>query len=226
MRWAGNDDVEDDLLEDHPTRPTGPVDVAALRVLPDLPTTARPPARVRAGGWLLVAAGLLGAPVAEVFVADGRYQQVVIAVLGAQAVGIGAARTFRSIRLTRIALVIHGPWRRTTVPWARVRSVRRRGGELVIDWEPDGDVTVGPFATGPLPGGPSVALPPDGPRLSRSPGCPEDDCAVQLGAAALVLRDRSLAAGSPNRDIMMVRGPAWVLLPLYAVVLGGTLLMA
>ena len=99
------------------------------------------------------------------------------------------------------------------MPWSRLRAVERYGGELGIDWEPDGGATVGPFAAGP-------GSPPDHADEDHSEDHLQDDRAEQLGAAALLLRDRSLAAGSPGNDTTTGPGPGWLVLVTYIVLIG------
>ena len=90
-----------------------------------------------------------------------------------------------------------GSYRVHSVPWERLRGVRRDGARLAIAWQPDVVAEVGPFRA-------------NGTKVSA------EARAERLGAVMLTLRRRAfvdVAAGRPTRSRP---GSAWALLAGYA----------
>jgi hypothetical protein len=183
-----------------------PVSSETLRQPPELPFTARPPARTRAVGALLLLAGFVGYPVTVRLAGLDGVGLALGAVAFGRLVKAGAARLFSYLRLSHHQFEIAGSWRTYSVPWDRLHGVRRDGAVLSVAWQPDIVIDVGPFDD------------PAGERGRR-------DRAEQLGAAMLLHRQRALLGGLPGRKVRSRPSATWPVLALYAAMVVATILL-
>jgi hypothetical protein len=76
---------------------------------------------------------------------EGPYQQVLLGLLGSQALVAGCRRLQCRVEADNRRVVVPGPWRTYEVPWQVVHGIRRDGDQLALAWK-DVAVVVGPFA--------------------------------------------------------------------------------
>ena len=170
--------------------PGTPVPARRPAVEPELPLSARAPGRRRLVGGIMIIAAFVGAPSAEVWFAGNWYERILAVVLACQLLAAGLSRAVQGVTVTRQRLRIDSGTVVHEVPWGRLHGVRLLGDRLVLAWEPDVIMEVGPFA------GPRTALPGD---------------VEQLGALLSLLRERS-ALGPPPEPWRRRPGPLWPLL--------------
>ncbi len=169
------------------------VDPASLRRPIELPVTARPAARDRGLGLLVVLACFAGLPVVAFLARPGLPGILLLASLTGTPVASGADRLFSYLRLDHHRFEVAGVWRTYSIPWDRLHGVRQYGQALSVAWQPDVVMEVGPFVD------PAGEL---GPR----------DWTEQVGAMMLLQRQRALLGGLPGRRIRGRPSPtAWVL---------------
>ncbi len=173
------------------------VDPASLRELPELPLTTRPRARIRAAGLLMLAASFVGYPVLRWLAELDLFGAIVLAVGLGRLATAGAARLFGYLRLEHSQFEVGGLWLTYWVPWDRLHGVRRDGEVLSVAWQPDVMMDVGPF---------------DDPAGESG----RQDRAEQLGAAMLLLRQRSLLGDLPGREVSSRLNLTWAVLAAYA----------
>lgn len=182
------------------------VQLESLRQPPELPLTVRLRTRVRVTGALALAGGLAGYPATVWPPGLDPFAMGLVVMLFGRLVLYGAARLVTSLRLSHHQLEISGLWRTHSVPWDRLHGVRRDGEMLVVAWQPDLVVDVGPF---------------DDPGGERG----RQDRAEQLGAAMLLQRQRALLGGLPSRRTSSRPNGTWLAVALYAAVVVATLLL-
>jgi hypothetical protein len=171
------------ILEDLPGLPVAPAP-AAVAALGDGRVVLTPALRDRllGTGLLVVAAALLAAVPSPL--PEGLYQQVMLGVLGAEALVLGWRRWNRRVVADRRSVAVPGPWRTYHVPWQAVHGVRRDGDRLALAWE-DEAIVVGPFAG---PGG-------------------AETVAARAGATLAALQERAAALAAPDAPIVTRTSP-------------------
>ena len=171
---VGGAPAEDVTMDDLPGRPVPPTP-AAVAALGDGEIVLTPTLRDRllGAGLFVVAAALLAAVRSPL--PEGFFQQVVLGVLGGDALVLGWRRWNRRVVADRRSVVVPGPWRTYEVPWQAVHGVRRDGDRLALAWA-DVAVVVGPFAG-------------DGGA---------DATAERAGGALAALRERAAALAAPD----------------------------
>jgi hypothetical protein len=170
-------------------QPPGVLVTSRGAVEPALPLVLRPTLRGRALGVALAVAGLVGGPVGLVWLAEGRYEQVVSVLIGAQVMFAGARRFVERTTVDRQGLAFLRPLRREQLPWELLHGVRLEDDTIHIAYGTELQ-ELGPY---------------------------EDVEPRQLAATLVLLRERALAAGGAGRGRVTSPGPCWPLLAVYAV---------
>ncbi|MGZ6793699.1 MAG: hypothetical protein ACXVFV_12140, partial [Mycobacteriales bacterium] len=187
--------------------PGVPVDGASEVPSLSLPSSVRPVRRQRQLGALLCLGAFVAAPAAVSSLADGWYQRGVVVLLGGQLLLAGLHRRTQVLRLLHDRLEVVGPWRSTRVPWDRLHGARQDGALLLLAWEPDVVLAVGPL------------------ELDGSQERP-DLLASRVGATAVRLRERALALGGPGRPVERAAGAGRDVLAAYGLLCAAALWLA
>lgn len=186
--------------------PGVPVEAADAGAMLDVPAVARPLWRKRLLGRLYVVVALVAAPCAVLWLAEGWYQRGLAVLLGGQLLLAGSRRSGQQVRLTQHQLEISGPWTTVQIPWDRVHGARRDGEALLLAWEPDTVLELGPL------------------ELVGS-SLPAEDVAKKVGAAVSGLRERAVAAGQTHREVGTLGGSARRALAVYGLLCATALLL-
>ena len=176
-----------------PGVPVQPADEAATL---SLPSVARPLTTTRHLGTLYALAAFVAAPAAVLWLAENWFQRGIAVLLGGQALLAGMRRSAQRVRLSHDHLEVVGAWTTAQVPWDRLHGARCDGEVLLLAWEPDFVIELGPL------------------ELEGSSQLPEA-VALSVGVTAVRLRERSLAAGNPHRQVRTRPGSARGLLATY-----------
>jgi hypothetical protein len=160
-------------------------DVAAVGV----PSAARPLVRTRLIGRLWILLAFVAAPTGVLWLAESWFQRGLAVLMCGQLLLAGCRRSGQELRLSHEHLEVVGAWNTLQVPWERLHGARRDGEVLLLAWEPDFVIALGPL---------ELEGPSQGPEA----------VAQTVGATVVRMRERALAVGHPNRQIRRLPGSA------------------
>ena len=181
---------------DDGTLPGVPIETADPAATLSLPSVARPLTKTRLLGTLYAFVAFVAAPAAVLWLAESWFQRGIAVLVGGQALLAGVRRSAQRVRLSHDHLEVVGAWTTAQVPWDRLHGARCDGEVLLLAWEPDFVIELGPL------------------ELEGSSQLPEA-VALSVGVTAVRLRERSLAAGHPHRQVRTTPGPARGVLATY-----------
>ena len=125
--------------------PGVPVETAGGAATLGLPSVARPLGTTRRVGTLCAVAAFVAAPAAVLWLAESWFQRGIAVLVGGQALFAGLRRSAQRVRLSHDHLEVVGAWTTAQVPWDRLHGARRDGEVLLLAWEPDFVIELGPL---------------------------------------------------------------------------------